>query len=152
MSATITAEERAFVTVTLANQLCGVPVLSVRDVLAAQRIARIPLAPDEVAGNLNLRGRIVTAIDLRKRLSLPPREAGVDAMSLVTEQGNELYALQVDQVREVVTLKTADMEANPPTLPAIWADHADGIYRIDQELMVVLDVARLLDIETSLAA
>jgi len=144
--------ERAYVTLTLAGQLCGVPVLAVRDVLADQRIARIPLAPAEVAGNLNLRGRIVTAIDLRKRLNLPPREEGVAAMSLVTEQGNELYALQVDQVSEVVTLPTADLEPNPPTLPAIWAEHAEGIYRMENRLMVVLDVARLLAIEPSLAA
>ncbi len=144
--------ERAYVILTLADQLCGVPVLAVRDVLADQRIARIPLAPPEVAGNLNLRGRIVTAIDLRKRLHLPPREAGQAAMSLVTEQGNELYALQVDQVSEVVTLPAADLEPNPPTLPAIWAEHAEGIYRMENRLMVVLDVGRLLAITPAQAS
>jgi len=144
-------EENAFVTLTLGDQLCGVPVLAVRDVLADQTIARIPLAPPEVAGNLNLRGRIVTAIDLRERLRLPPRPAGMKAMSIVTEQGTELYALLVDTVSEVVTLPRSAMEPNPPTLPALWAEHSQGIYRVDQRLLVVLDVERLLQLDLSLS-
>src|SRR4051812_34042909 len=79
-----------FLTLTVAGQLCGVPVLAVRDVLGAQAITRIPLAPQEVAGSLNLRGRIVTAIDLRRRLGLPTR-AGGGAMSVVVERDGELY-------------------------------------------------------------
>ena len=67
-----TAEEQVLVTLTVADQLCGVPVLAVRDILGEQTITRIPLAPPEIAGSLNLRGRIVTAIDLRRRLQLPP--------------------------------------------------------------------------------
>src|SRR3954470_14795512 len=88
----ITDEERVFVTLTVADQLCGVPVLSVRDILGEQTITRIPLAPPEIAGSLNLRGRIVTAIDLRCRLQLPPAPDGHKRMSVVTELGGELYA------------------------------------------------------------
>jgi purine-binding chemotaxis protein CheW len=142
----------AFLTLTLAGQHCGVPVLAVRDVLANQTVARIPLAPREVAGNLNLRGRIVTAIDLRERLLLPPRAAGAKAMSVVTEHGGELYALQVDQVSEVVTLPARDMEPNPPTLPALWAEHSRGIYRLEDRLLIVLNVDRLLVLDLSVAA
>jgi purine-binding chemotaxis protein CheW len=136
----------------LGGQLCGVPVLRVRDVLAKQSIARIPLAPNEVAGNLNLRGRIVTAIDLRRVLRLPPREAGAAQMSIVAEQGAELYALQVDQVREVLTLKDSAMEPNPPTLPALWAEHSQGVFRLDAHLLVILDVERLLHFDVPAAA
>jgi purine-binding chemotaxis protein CheW len=141
-----------YVTLTLADQLCGVPVLAVRDVLADQTIARIPLAPREVAGNLNLRGRIVTAIDLRERLRLPPRQAGAPSMSIVTEQGTELYALLVDQVSEVVSLPAAGLERNPPTLPALWAEHSRGIYRLEERLLVILDVERLLQLDRAQAA
>ena len=144
--------EDGFLTMVLAGQLCGVPVLSVRDVLANQTIARIPLAPPEVAGNLNLRGRIVTAIDLRCLLRLPPRDRGAPQMSIVTEQGSELYALQVDSVREVVSLKRAAMELNPPTLPALWAEHSQGIYRVEKQLLVVLNVAKLLAFDLPVAA
>jgi purine-binding chemotaxis protein CheW len=146
------AECCAYVTLMLGDQLCGVPVLAVRDVLAGQSIARIPLAPPEVAGNLNLRGRIVTAIDLRQRLHLSPRPANAKPMSVVTELGSELYALLVDQVSEVVSLRAADMERNPPTLPPIWAEHSVGIYRVSDRLMVVLDVEKLLKLETVMAA
>jgi purine-binding chemotaxis protein CheW len=144
--------ELALLAMMLAGQLCGVPVLKVRDVLANQTIARIPLAPPEVAGNLNLRGRIVTAIDLRRVLRLPKRAAGEPQMSIVTEHGTELYALQVDQVREVLTLRNSALEPNPPTLPALWAEHSQGVYRLEKQLLVVLNVERLLHFDIQAAA
>jgi len=138
------AHEQGFVTLTIADQLCGVPVLGVRDILAEQPITRIPLAAAEIAGSLNLRGRIVTAIDLRERLNLPPAPQGTARMSVVAEQNGELYALLVDQVSEVLRLPDNAFEANPPTLPTVWAEHSTGVYRLDGRLLVVLDVARLL--------
>ena len=140
--------EQVFVTLTVADQLCGVPVLGVRDILGVQVITRIPLAPPEIAGSLNLRGRIVTAIDLRRRLNLPPPPEGQKRMSVVAEQGGELYALLVDQVSEVMSLKASAFERNPPTLGAGWSAFSSGIYRLDGRLLVVLDVARLLDLST----
>jgi purine-binding chemotaxis protein CheW len=137
-------EERIFVTLTVADQLCGVPVLGVRDILGEHKITRIPLAPTEIAGSLNLRGRIVTAIDLRRRLRLPLPPTEQPRMSVVAEQGGELYALLVDQVSEVMSLRASAFERNPPTLPAAWAQFSTGIYRLDNRLMVVLDVGKLL--------
>ena len=142
----MTDTEQQYVTLTVAGQLCGIPVLGVRDVLADQTIARIPLAPGEVAGSLNLRGRIVTAIDLRRRLNLPPAEPGTRRMSVVTELAGELYALLVDQVAEVMSLPASAFEPCPPTLPAVWAEHSRGVFRLEGRLLVVLDVARLLDL------
>lgn len=142
----MTDTEQQYVTLTVAGQLCGIPVLGVRDVLADQTIARIPLAPGEVAGSLNLRGRIVTAIDLRRRLDLPPAEPGSRRMSVVTELAGELYALLVDQVAEVMSLPASAFEPCPPTLPAVWAEHSRGVFRLEGRLLVVLDVARLLDL------
>jgi purine-binding chemotaxis protein CheW len=143
-------EESVFVTLTVADQLCGVPVLSVRDILGHHAITRIPLAPPEIAGSLNLRGRIVTAIDLRRRLNLPPAPTDQPRMSVVAEQGGELYALLVDQVSEVMSLKTGAFERNPPTLPPVWTQFSSGIYRLDGRLLVVLDVGKLLALgETS---
>ncbi len=144
--------ESAYVTLTLEGQLCGLPVLAVRDVLAGQKIARIPLAPPEVAGNLNLRGRIITAIDLRRRLNLPPPPDQASQMAVVTEHGSDLYALMVDQVHEVVTLPAASLEPNPPTLPPVWAAHSRGIHRVADRLLVLLDIAMLLRLELEMAA
>jgi purine-binding chemotaxis protein CheW len=136
--------DHVFVTLTVADQLCGVPVLAVRDILGEHKITRIPLAPREIAGSLNLRGRIVTAIDLRERLHLAPAPAGQPRMSVVADQGGELYALLVDQVSEVLSLKASAFERNPPTLPPAWAQFSTGIYRLDGRLLVVLDIAKLL--------
>jgi purine-binding chemotaxis protein CheW len=144
-----TGREQAFVSLCLAGQRCGVPVAAVRDILGQQPITRIPLAPPEIAGSLNLRGRIVTSIDLRRRLNLPPAPAGRTQMSLVAEQGSELYALLVDDVSEVLNLPTDRLEPPPPTLPPAWAAVSTGIYRLDDGLMAVLDVPRLLAISES---
>jgi purine-binding chemotaxis protein CheW len=143
-SQAMAGEEQVLVTLTVADQLCGVPVLAVRDILGEQTITRIPLAPPEIAGSLNLRGRIVTAIDLRQRLQLPPAPQGRPRMSVVAEQGGELYALLVDQVSEVMSLEAGLFERNPPTLEKNRVAFSTGIFRLDGRLLVVLDVSRLL--------
>src|SRR4051794_12660711 len=89
------AEVSDFVTFTVAGQLFGIPVLQVHDVLGPQSITRVPLAPPEIAGSLNLRGRIVTAIDLRRRLGLEPPADPRQAMSVVVELGSQSYSLMV---------------------------------------------------------
>jgi len=132
------------VTVVLAGQRFGIPVLEVRDVLGPQKIARIPLASPEIAGALNLRGRIVVAIDLRIRLGLPP--ATESAMSVVVEHGGEPYSLLVDSVGEVLYVGDAAFEPNPPTLDAHWRAVSAGLYRLADGLLVLLDVARALDL------
>lgn len=134
-----------YVTVTIGGQLFGIPVLSVQDVLGPQKITRIPLAPPEIAGALNLRGRIVTAVDVRRRLQLPPRPAGEQGMSVVVEHRGEPYSLKIDAVSEVLSLPDAGFEANPPTLNARWRDVSGGIHRLDRGLLVVMAIDRLLD-------
>ena len=139
-------DAHVLVTLMVGDQLCGVPVLAVRDVLGAQKITRIPLTPPEIAGSLNLRGRIVTAVDLRVRLGLPPVPPETKRMSVVTEIGNELYALLVDSVAEVLSPPQSAFEPNPPTLPKSWARYSLGIYRLSDKLLVVLDVSKLLSL------
>lgn len=139
-----------YVTMYIQGQMFGIPVLTVRDVLGPQNITRIPLAPPEVAGSLNLRGRIVTTIDVRLRLKLPKQnEAEDQGMSVAVEHGGELYSLRVDQVGEVLSLPAANFERNPPTLDSSWREFSAGIYRLADKLMVVLDVGRLLDFSRS---
>ena len=142
-------EKRAasmFVTMTVRGQLCGIPVLSVRDIIVTQKMTRIPLAPPEIAGSMNLRGRIVTAIDLRRRLHLPARDSGEAGMSVVVERQGELYSRVVDSVREVIEFDEHQIEANPPTLAAGWREFSSGIYRMASELLVVLNTERVLAI------
>jgi purine-binding chemotaxis protein CheW len=146
------AAEGMFVTMTVANQLFGIPVLQVQDVLGPQRIAHVPLAPPEVLGSLNLRGRIVTAVDVRTRMGLPPLDNKGQSMSVVVEHDDELYSLVVDKVGEVMSLPAADFERNPSTLDPHWQEVSNGIYRLKGTLLVVLDVARLLHLEMARAA
>jgi purine-binding chemotaxis protein CheW len=139
-------EGELVLTLTVGGQPCGVPVLAVRDVLGAQGITPIPLAPPEIEGAMNLRGRIVTAVDLRRRLGLPAREAGTKPMSIVVEQGGELYSMLADVVGEVVPLVAADRQPNPPTLDPAWREVSRGVHRRDGQLLILLDVERLLAI------
>jgi purine-binding chemotaxis protein CheW len=138
------ADSHDYVSVMIAGQMFGIPVLQVQDVLGPQRITRIPLAPAEVAGSLNLRGRIVTAIDLRTRLGLPKRPDGGESMSVVVDQGGEQYSLLVDSVGEVLSLSGATFERNPATLDSRWREVSVGIHRLDGSLLIILDVGRLL--------
>lgn len=134
-----------FVTMFIEGQMFGIPVLMVQDVLGPQKITRIPLAPREVAGSLNLRGRIVTAIDVRLRLGLHKPSDATTCMSVVVDMRGELYSLMVDSVGEVLSLPSASFERNPPTLDPLWREFSAGIYRLKGQLLVVLDVPQLLE-------
>jgi purine-binding chemotaxis protein CheW len=133
-----------FVTVTIDGQLLGIPVMIVDDVLGARAITRIPLAASAIAGVLNLRGRIVTAIDVRQRLGLKPAEDRAKCMSVVVEHNGDSYSLLVDAVGEVVAIDTARCHPNPPTLAERWRAVSRGIYELDGALLVLLDVDGLL--------
>lgn len=141
-----------FVTIRLAGQLLGIPVLSVHDVLNAQKITRVPLAPSWVAGVLNLRGRIVTAINLRERLGFGSRDDGSRDMSVVIEYRGEPYSLQIDSIGEVLDLSGETLEKNPVTLDPRWREVSRGIFRLEKELLVILDVEKILAFSETAAA
>lgn len=131
-------------TVYIDNQIFGLPILQVQDVLNVQSMTRVPLAPPEIAGSLNLRGRIVTAIQVRQQLDLPIINDGQKSMSIVVEFEDELYSLIFDRVGEVMHLPASDYEASPSTLDPHFRDVADGIYRLADRLLVVIDIPKLL--------
>ncbi|PCI99274.1 MAG: chemotaxis protein CheW [Alphaproteobacteria bacterium] len=134
-----------FLTITVGKQLFGIPVLQVQDVLRAQDVTKIPLAPPEIAGSLNLRGRIVTAVDVRRCLSMPDKEAGQNSMSVVVEHNEELFSLIIDNVGDVLRLEKADFERNPGTLDPAWRDLSTGIYQLEKSLLIIMDVSKLLE-------
>lgn len=135
-----------FVTVVTAGQLFGLRLERVRDVFVPRGLSQVPLAPPEVAGLLNLRGRIVTAIDLRRRLGLPPRADGAAPVAVGIEERGDLYGLIVDQVGDVLRLKRSSFEANPVNLDMRWSLVCAGVHRLEHDLMVVLDVDKVLDL------
>jgi purine-binding chemotaxis protein CheW len=145
-SADLEQASEGFVTVVTGGQLFGMKLERVRDVFVPRGLSQVPLAPPEVAGLLNLRGRIVTAIDLRRRLGLPPRSDGGAPVAVGIEERGELYGLIVDRVGDVMRLKPSSYEANPANLDPHWAKVCAGVHRLDEGLLVVLDVDKVLDL------
>jgi purine-binding chemotaxis protein CheW len=141
-----------YVTVIIGEQLFGLPISRVQDVFVPDRLTRVPLAPPEVAGILNLRGRVVTAIDMRSRLDLGKREPNHIVMAIGIEIRGESYGLLVDSVGEVMKLKSNDCEAKPINLEPQLARVAAGIYRLEGQLLIVLDVDRVLDLKNNAIA
>ena len=141
-----------YVTVTIGDHLFGLPISRVQDVFVPDRLTRVPLAPAEVAGILNLRGRVVTAIEMRARLDLGTREAGRPVMAIGIELKGESYGLLVDAVGEVMQLAAGGCEAKPANLDPRLGRVAAGVYRLEGQLLIVLDVDRVLDIGSGAVA
>jgi purine-binding chemotaxis protein CheW len=141
-----------YVTLTAGGQLFGLPIERVQDVFKPSRITRVPLAGPEIAGVLNLRGRIVTAIDMRRRLDLHGREAGQAPMAIGIELRGESFGLLVDAVGEVLKLADREREPNPINLDRKLARVSAGVFRLDGQLLVVLDIDRVLDFTIEAAA
>lgn len=162
-----------YVTVTIGDQILGLPIDRVHDVFIANRITAVPCAPPEIVGLLNLRGRVVTAICLRKRLGQPVKPGsgqggndgkvnqggkvgqGGKACELVAvgiDIGGESYALIVDAVGEVMRLDQSTLEAVPVHLDRRWSALAAGVHRLDERLLVVLDVDAVLRLDLPAAA
>ena len=141
-----------YVTFVIGEQLFGVPVTSIDEVFTPVNITPVPLSSADIAGVLNLRGRVVTAIDVRHCLGLPPRAGDETPIAIGIEKGSESYGLLIDAVGEVLTLSADQFEPTPSNLEAEWQQVAQGIYRLDESLLVVLDIDRLLNIEQQSAA
>jgi purine-binding chemotaxis protein CheW len=145
MSETADHNLKEYVTAMIGGQLFGLPILRVQDVFAPERLTQVPLAPREIAGVLNLRGRIVTLIDMRYRLGLGQHDER-PTMAIGVESREESYGLLVDSVGEVLKLDDRACEPNPSNLDQHLASVSTGIYRLDGQLLMVLDVDRVLDI------
>ncbi len=140
-----------YVTVTVADQIFGLPIDRVHDVFIASAVTEVPLAPREIVGLLNLRGRVVTAMCLRRRLGLPDAESGRE-MAVGLENQGESYGLLVDQVGEVMKLSRETREPNPVHMDSRWAKLSGGVHRLDGQLLIILDVDAVLSLETEARA
>ena len=120
--------------------------------MAKTAINTVPLAPAEVAGSLNLRGRIVTAIDMRRRLNMTPRGPDDAFMCVIVERSGELYALLVDDVGDVLWLSPAAFEPTPVTLNPHWRSLCDGLYRLEGELLLALNIEQVLTLTPTLSS
>lgn len=141
-----------YVTAVIGGQLFGLPISRVQDVFMPERVTRVPLSSQEIAGVLNLRGRIVTVVDMRARLGLPKSDEGKTPMAVGVDLRGESYGLLIDTIGEVLRLPQEAREENPVNLDPRMAKFAGGVYRLDGQLMVVLDVDRVLELAPELKA
>jgi purine-binding chemotaxis protein CheW len=144
MQQTTSDDVTEYVTVLIGGQLFGLPISRVQDVFMPDRLTRVPLAHPDIAGVLNLRGRIVTAIDMRIRLGIPRGKDAKPAMAVGIESRGESYGLLIDSVGEVLKLSPESREQNPINLDSRWARVSAGVHRLDGQLMVILDVDSVL--------
>lgn len=130
-----------YLTFSLGGRLCGIPAFSAQDVLRGPlAVTRVPGAAPEIAGIMNLRGRIVTVVCLRRKFGLPDQLG----MAIVVAHGGDLYSLMVDAVHEVLTLDDARRETPPPTLETLWRDAVKSVARLDDGLLAILDATAMI--------
>ncbi len=140
----------SFVTMRVNGQLFGASVKLVQDVVRAQRIAPVPLAPLVIAGSINLRGRIVTVFNMYQRLGLPLELQPAKHMNVVLEYRDELFSLMVDAVGDVLNIPLSRIDKTPVNMQANWQEISVGVYRLQDELLILLDVERLLTINENM--
>jgi purine-binding chemotaxis protein CheW len=139
---------KEFVSLNIGGQLFGVLVTDIRDIFALKGLTEVPGARAEIAGVLNLRGRIVTAIDARRRLGLPSRPEGyANMMAVGVEHKGEAFGILVDSVGEVLRLEDDTFLPNPVNLDPVWKDVSHGVYRLDGNLMITLNIDSFLAVE-----
>ena len=135
-----------FATFFVCDLFFGVDVLRVQEVLRSQPMTRVPLAPDVIEGLINLRGQIVPAVDMRRRLLLQPRESGQAPMNMVIRNEDGAVSLLVDEIGDVLEIGGSDFEEPPTNLNAAARDLIRGIYKLKDRLLLVLDTERAVDL------
>ena len=140
------SENRQFLNVYVDNQVLGIPVPAIQDVLQGLRIAHVPLAPAHVMGLLNLRGRIVVAIDVRASLGLPCMKDGNPRkiMNVIVAYKDEFFSLLVDSVGDITDVPPGHIERNPENLPDRWKEVSRGIYQLNDGLMIIANIQKLI--------
>jgi len=136
------AEPKQFCTFYIDDTLFGVEVLDVQEVLRYQDITEVPLAAPEIKGLINLRGQIITAIDLRNRMNLPPRQNGQKPMNVVIRIHNEVISFLVDSIGDVLEVNDELFEKSPHTVDDSTRALVSGVYKLEGKLLMVLDAAK----------
>lgn len=150
MTATKTAGSHLqYCTFHLGDLFLGVEVTRVQEVIRHQPSTPVPLASPVISGLMNLRGSIVTTIDLRRRLGLPDRAAGEEPMNVVIGADDGVVSLLVDEIGDVVDALDEAFEPSPPTLRSATRDVIVGVYKLDGRLLLILDCDRVLDLPTT---
>jgi purine-binding chemotaxis protein CheW len=142
----MTALSAQYATFVVDDLFFGIDVLRVQEVLRYQEMTHIPLAPMVAEGLINLRGQIVTALDMRRRLGLTPRSHDRLPMNLVVRTEEGPVSLLVDEIGDVLQLDQADFESAPDNLAPSARELLQGVYKLKDRLLLVLDPDRTLEV------
>jgi len=147
MSTETARKAREYATFFVDGLFFGIDVLQVQEVLRYQEMTKVPLAPDVLEGLINLRGQIVTALDMRRRLKLPPRAEGQTPMNTVvrTKEGSAV-SLLVDEIGDVVEVDAEAFERAPDNVDPAARDLLEGVYKLKDRLLLILDTEKTIDI------
>ncbi|MGA8314017.1 MAG: chemotaxis protein CheW [Terriglobales bacterium] len=140
------AQNEQFCTFFLEGHFFGVPVQQVQEVIRYQEMTRVPLVPQVVRGLINLRGQIVTAIDLRRRLGMAERPAGQLPMNVVVRTSDGALSLLVDEIGDVIEVEEKTFEKPPETLKGMAREMIRGVHKLPERLLLVLDTERAVDV------
>jgi purine-binding chemotaxis protein CheW len=143
------AFDMQFATFFVGNLLFGVEVLRVQEVLRYQEMTPVPRSAEVIEGLINLRGQIVTAIDVRRRLGLKPRESSRTPMNMVVRSDDGAVSLLVDEIGDVLDVEQAAFETVPDNVAPGIRDLTTGVYKLKERLLLILDTSRVIDINSS---
>ena len=143
-------QPRRFATFSVADMFCGIDVGQVQEVLKYQEMTPVPLAPDVIQGLINLRGQIVTAVDLRRRFRLPERDADRKPMNMVLRCDGGAVSLLVDEIGDVIEVDGCEHEPPPSTMDPFHRDVVEAVFKLDGKLLLALDTAKVMQLEVEL--
>ena len=145
------SDSKQYSTFYLNGLFFGVEVLKVQEVIRYHEMTRVPLAPRMIEGLINLRGQIVTAIDLRRRLELPPRTEGQLPMNVVVRSDDGAVSLLVDEIGDVVEIQDDTYEHPPETLTGVARELIQGVYKLKERLLLILDTEKTIGVPASVS-
>src|SRR5579859_1448251 len=137
-------EERQLVVFQLGAEFYGVDIARVHEIIRLQTITRVPRAPSFVEGVINLRGKVIPVVDLRRRFGLPTAEHSRASRIVVVEIGDQVVGIVVDAVSEVLRVNSASIEPPSPVVAGVDSEYISGIAKLPERLVILLDLDRVL--------
>lgn len=143
------SDTHQFCTFVLQDYIFGIEVQTIQEVIRYQEMTPVPLAPATVHGLINLRGQIVTAIDLRTQLDLPARDGDALPMNVIVRTPEGAVSLLVDEIGDVVEVDPSNYERPPETLDGKARELVTGVYKLEGRLLLILDVAGAVSVAST---
>jgi purine-binding chemotaxis protein CheW len=129
------------------DALCGMGILQIQEINKTMMMTKVPQAPEYVLGILNLRGQIVTIIDLGKKLGLGETDISLDPRNIIVNSAGSCVGLLVKKIGDVVEINAAKIERSPANMGGIQGEYFTGVYKTDKNLIGILEINKVLNIE-----